>query len=186
MYSHFKGIITDIENSNIVLEVNNIGYEFLVSHPNDFVIGKEYVIYCSQIIREDETYLVGFSSKLEKKAFLALTSVKGIGPRSAISALSATSPELLFDAIDANNILFLRKLPSIGPKAANQIILDLKGHLSEKQINKCISLYDEVKEGLKSLGFKNKEIDNVLLNINIPNADNETIMVEALKRLGKK
>ena len=45
MYSHFKGIITDIENSNIVLEVNNIGYEFLVSHPNDFVIGKEYVIY---------------------------------------------------------------------------------------------------------------------------------------------
>ena len=54
-------------------------------------------------------------------------------------------------------------------------------HLAKKY-----GLYDEVKEGLKSLGFKNKEIDNVLLSINIPNADNETIMVEALKRLGKK
>lgn len=187
MYSHFRGKITDIESNSVVIEVNNIGYELLVSHPNEFVIGEELILYSYQVIREDETYLVGFKTKKEKEAFLSLISVKGIGPRSAINALSATDPETLFNAIDASNVLYLKKLPSIGAKAASQIILDLKGKLSDinpKNIN--VNLYADVKDGLKGLGFKNKEIEKVLLDINIPNADSETIMLEALKRLRKK
>lgn len=187
MYSHLRGIITDIESNFVVLEVNNIGYELLVSHPNEYKIGEEILLYCYQVIKEDENYLVGFKDKKEKEAFLSLISVKGIGPRSAINALSATTPDILFNAIEASNTLFLKKLPSIGSKAASQIILDLKGKISEinpKNIN--VNLYKDVEDGLKNLGFKNKEIEKVLLDINIPNADSETIMIEALKRLRKK
>ncbi len=183
MYFSFKGKIIYKEENYVVIEVNNIGYQIFVPHIDEFSIGDEKIIFLHNVIREDEQYLVGFTSLDEKKAFLSLITVKGIGPRTALNALGATKPSDLFAAISSNNVAYLKKLPGIGAKAAAQIILDLKGQLTDTKAN--INQYDEVREALKSLGFKVKEIDNVLSTINIKNGSNEEILREALKRIKK-
>ncbi len=184
MYFSFKGPISYIGDDYVVVEVNNIGYQVFVSHKEDYVLGKETTIYLYNVVREDEQYLAGFSSIREKEAFVALISVKGIGPRTALNALSATTADELFNAIAANNVTFLKKLPGIGGKAAAQIILDIKGQLTTAS-SANPDQYDEVREALKSLGFKVKVIEDTLAQISIPNATNEEILRAALKKLRK-
>ncbi len=184
MYFSFKGPISYIGDDYVVVEVNNIGYQVFVSHKEDYVLGEVTTIYLYNVVREDEQYLAGFSSIREKEAFVALISVKGIGPRTALNALSATTADELFNAIAANNVTFLKKLPGIGGKAAAQIILDIKGQLTTTS-SANPDQYDEVREALKSLGFKVKLIDDTLAQISIPDATNEEILRAALKKLRK-
>ena len=184
MYFSFKGPISYIGEDYVVVEVNDIGYQVFVSHIQDYKLGEVTKIYLYNVVREDEQYLAGFPSIREKEAFVSLISVKGIGPRTALNALSATTADELFNAIAANNVTFLKKLPGIGGKAAAQIILDLKGQLATgSEANP--DQYDEVREALKSLGFKVKLIDDTLAQISIPNATNEEILRAALKKLRK-
>ena len=184
MYFSFKGPISYIDDDYVVVEVNNIGYQVYVAHKDDYKLGDVTTIYLYNVVREDEQYLAGFSSIKEKEAFVALISVKGIGPRTALNALSATTADELFNAIAANNVTFLKKLPGIGGKAAAQIILDLKGQLATGSVANP-DQYDEVREALKSLGFKVKVIEDTLAQISIPNATNEEILRAALKKLRK-
>ncbi|MCQ2794605.1 MAG: Holliday junction branch migration protein RuvA [Bacilli bacterium] len=183
MYFSLTGKITHILDGKVVINVNNVSYEVLVAHDQDFSLNEETTIYTHFAIREDEQYLVGFKSLDEKKAFLSLINVKGIGPKTAINALSATTANELFTAISANNITFLKKLPGIGAKAASQIILDLKGQLTSSKAD--IHQYEQVRTALKSLGFKVKEIEDALAKVSIPNGTNEEILKEALRKLRK-
>ncbi|MDY0345260.1 MAG: Holliday junction branch migration protein RuvA [Bacilli bacterium] len=184
MYYSFKGKITLVRKDFIVIEVEGIGFQVFVPHIEDYRMDEEIFIYVYQVVREDEQYLVGFKSEYEKEAFLSLISVKGIGPRTALGAMSTTSAEELFSAISANNITFLKKLPGIGAKAAAQIILDLKGQLTGSPSGNP-NQYDEVRDALKGLGYKVKEIENVLASINEKDATNEDILRLALKKLKK-
>ena len=183
MIYYLKGIVFKTFEDSIVLDVNNTGYQVLVSHPNDFVEGEQILLYTHQVIREDEEYLVGFSSEKEKAVFLSLIKVKGLGPKSAINALSATTPEQVMNAIASNNVAYLKKLPGIGAKAASQIILDLKGELTGTKGDPTV--YDEVYEALKELGFKGAAIDRVLATINEKDAAPEEILRLALAKLKK-
>ncbi len=184
MYYSLRGKIIDKYDSYVAIEVRDVGYEVLVSHVDDFEINQEVLLYVYQVVREDDNYLVGFKQKIEKNAFISLISVKGVGPKIAISALSATTPEMLMKAIASNNITYLKKLPGIGAKAAAQIILDLKGQLTGEKGNP--EQYDDVRDALKQLGFKVAQIDKVLSEINEPNATNDEILAIALKKLRKK
>jgi Holliday junction DNA helicase RuvA len=94
-------------------------------------------------------------------------------------------PDDLFKAIAATNTAFLKKLPVIGPKAAAQIILDLKGRLTETDAKGNPRQYEEVREGLKRLGFRLKDIDAALADISEPGLSNDAILRLALRRLGK-
>lgn len=183
MYFSFKGLVSYIGDDYIVVEVNDIGYQVFVPHTSIYELNTKTTVYLYNVVREDEQYLAGFSSLREKEAFMSLISVKGIGPRIALNALGATTADDLFNAIAANNVTYLRKLPGIGTKAASQIILDLKGQLTTSEANP--NQYDEVREALKSIGFKVGKIDEVLATINIPDATNEIILKEALKKLKK-
>ena len=109
--------------------------------------------------------------------------VKGLGPKTVINALSATTPQDVVNAISSNNVAFLKKLPGLGAKAAGQIILDLKGELTGSKGNP--KQYEEVYDALKSLGFKGAAIDRVLCTINEPNASTEDILRIALSKLKK-
>ncbi|MFA5480948.1 MAG: Holliday junction branch migration protein RuvA [Bacilli bacterium] len=184
MYYSLKGRITSIRKDFVVVEVGGIGYQVFVPHIDDYQNDKDVFLFVYQVVREDEQYLVGFASEYEKEAFLSLISVKGIGPRTALGAMSATTAENLFGAIAANNITFLKKLPGIGAKAASQIILDLKGQLTGSPSGNP-NQYDEVRDALKGLGYKIKEIENVLASINEKDATNEDILRLALKKLKK-
>lgn len=184
MIYYLKGKIVSIINNTVVIDVRDVAYEILVSHPDDYEIEQETLIYTYNVVREDENYLVGFKTVEEKNIFLSLIKVKGLGPRSVVNALSTTTPSSVINAIASNNVAYLKKLPGIGAKAAAQIILDLKGELApgEKANPK---LYDEVYEALKELGFKGAAIDRVLSTINEPGATSEDIMRIALQKLRK-
>ena len=183
MLFSLKGSVNMIHNGHLILDVHDVCYEILVSHPDSYILGEIITVYVHQVVREDEQYLVGFASLIEKDAFLSLINVKGIGPRIAVNALSATTPEMLFKAINSNNVAYLKRLPGIGAKAAAQIILDVKGQLTGQKGDP--DRYEDVKQALKQLGFKNARIEAVLADINEEDASMDEILAIALKKLRK-
>lgn len=185
MIYSLKGVVAEISKTSVAIDLGSIAYEVLVARPDDFSLGEETKIYTYEVSTQDDHYLVGFLDKMEKEAFRSLIDVKGIGPKTALSALGATRPEELFAAIEANNTAFLKKLPGIGPKAAAQIILDLKGKLVKTDEKGRPEAYEEVASALKSLGFKKAQIDQALSSINEPGLDNASLLRLALKRLRK-
>lgn len=183
MIYFLRGKVEIITSESVVLDVHDVGYQFLVSHVEDYHIGEEVMVYTYNVVREDDNYLVGFKDLEEKEIFLALIRVKGLGPKTVIFALSATTPRDVKNAIASNNVAYLKKLPGIGAKAAAQIILDLKGELTGNKGDP--KQYEEVYEALRALGFKGAAIDRVLATINEPNATTEEILRIALSRLKK-
>ena len=183
MIYSLKGKVLLTDGDTVIIDVRDVGYQVLVSHVNDYEIGQDVFLYTYNVVREDETYLVGFSSIEEKEVFLALIRVKGLGPRTVIGALSATTPNDVKNAIASNNVVYLKKLPGIGAKAASQIILDLKGELTGTKGDPTV--YDEVYEALKELGFKGAAIERVLATINEKDAKPEEVLRLALAKLRK-
>lgn len=183
MYFYLRGKINNIISDKIIIEVNNIGYGVFVSHPDQYHIGELRQVFLYEHIHEDERYLVGFDNLEEKKLFLELISVNGLGPKTALNILRNAEIEQIYNAILSNNVTFLRKLPNIGTKCAEQIILDLKGKITGKKGNP--HLYSEVQAVLKEMGYKRKAIEEVLSEINEPNASSEDIIKIALTMLGK-
>ena len=129
MYEYLKGIITKITAKYIVLEANGIGYILHVANPYAYSgrVNQEAQIYVHQVIREDAHLLYGFRSEDEKKLFLSLISVSGIGPVSALAIIAADDNAGLVQAIESKNITYLTKFPKIGKKTAQQMVLDLEG-----------------------------------------------------------
>ena len=183
MIYSLKGRVLLTDGDTVVVDVHDVGYQVLVSHVNDYEVGQDVFLYTYNVVREDETYLVGFSSLEEKEVFLALIKVKGLGPKTVIGALSATTADDVKNAISSNNVVYLKKLPGIGAKAASQIILDLKGELTGTKGDP--SIYDEVYEALKQLGFKGAAIERVLATVNVKDATAEDVLRIALSKLRK-
>ena len=183
MIYSLRGKVLLIDGDTVVVDVHDVGYQVLVSHTDQYEIGQEVFLYTYNVVREDEQYLVGFSSLDEKQVFLSLIKVKGLGPRTVIGALSATTSNDVKNAIASNNVVYLKKLPGIGAKAASQIILDLKGELTGTKGDPTV--YDEVYEALKELGFKGAAIERVLATINEKDAKPEDVLRIALAKLRK-
>ncbi len=164
MFEFIKGIIDDVDAGYIVVNVSNIGYKIYVANPYSFEIGEEYKVYVYENIREDEDSLFGFKTKEERDLFLKLISVKGLGPKMAIPMFATSSFSSIIDAIERENILYLKKFPKIGDKVARQIILDLKGKLVSKKDDVNI-VDDELVGALKALGYKTNDINKVIKNV---------------------
>ena len=164
MYAYIKGIITIIEANYIVIENNGIGYLVYVANPYSFELETEYKIYIYEQVREDEHTLYGFKEKEEKDLFLRLINVKGLGCKMALPMLATGSINGIIDAIERENILYLKKFPKIGDKVARQIILDLKGKLASTETNNNIN--SELSDTLIALGYKQADIKKIMPKIN--------------------
>ena len=177
MYGYIKGTIVENNSNYVIIDNNGIGYIIYVANPYSFEIGKEYTVYTYTQVREDEYSLYGFSTLEEKDLFLRLISVKGLGPKMALPILATGELSGIIDAIDRENILYLKKFPKIGEKLARQIILDLKGKIVKTEE---IKKDDELIDALLALGYKSVDIKKVL-----PKIDNslsiENKIKEALK-----
>ncbi len=184
MYNYIVGKITDIEASYIVLECSGIGYQIYVSNPYQFEINSETKVYVYTQIKEDEHNLYGFKTKEEKELFLRLINVKGVGPKLVMPMLATGSVNGIIDAIDRENILYLKKIPKVGEKVARQIILDLKGKLAKTGDTPSIGGFEELVSVLEGLGYKTADIKKILPNLNI-NDEIEVQVKEALKLLLK-
>lgn len=178
MIEFIIGKIEEIESNYIGLNNNNIGYLIYTANPYSFEIGKEYKIYIYQNVKEDEITLYGFKTKEERNLFLKLISVKGLGCKMALPMFATGSIDGIKDAIERENILYLKKFPKIGDKVARQIILDLKGKLNMEilTLNKD---KDELVETLKALGYKQTDITKILPKITADTIEEQ--VKEALK-----
>lgn len=183
MYAYIKGTIKMIEPTYIVVDNNNIGYLIITPNPYRFKLEQEELIYTHHYVRDDIDNLYGFLSKAEKDLFIKLIGVSGIGPKSALSILATGEPEKITLAIENEDVKYLRQFPGIGPKSAQQIILDLKGKLAKESIivNKVL---EEAKLALLSLGFNNTETNKALKKID-PDLTTEQIVKQALALLIK-
>lgn len=168
MYGYIKGIVTKITPKYIICDNNGIGYLMIVSNPYNFKLNNEYKIYTHQYVREDILDLYGFITEDEKDLFLKLISVSGIGPKSALSILASGTVKEIVNAIENRNDAYLRKFPGIGAKASQQIILDLKGKLSDSTDNLMpSSKLDDVEGALLALGYSKKEISKVVSKLDL-------------------
>ena len=185
MYGYIKGIIKDVESNYIIIENNDIGYLIYVPNPYSYKLDESYIVYTYNCVREDEYSLYGFSNKEELNLFLKLISVKGLGPKMALPMLATGSISGIIDAIDRENILYLKKFPKIGDKVARQIILDLKGKLAGTANNlTTTSDNEELTDALMALGYKQADIKRVVKSVD-RDLSIENQIKEALKLLLK-
>jgi len=136
MIGMLRGKVWEIQAERLVMDVQGVGY--LLTVPYGLLAkscpGQELVVYTHVVMREDDLSLYGFSSLEEKQLFLEMLSVSGIGPKAAISLLSTFGAVQIESAIVSENLNLLTKVPGIGKKTAQRLILELKekfkGHVS--------------------------------------------------------
>lgn len=179
MIDFLRGKVVHLETDYIVLDVQGVGYRVFTSSPHAFVTKQDGVVtaFIHHQVREDATLLFGFNSREEQKLFRRLIDVNGVGPKVALGILAGCGkPEALVIAIQQENIAFLTKLPGIGKKTAQRIILDLKDKLDSIGLNirpnslfMNVSLTDdaradggawsEAQGALRALGYTEAELE---------------------------
>ena len=167
MYAYIKGKISEVNPTNIVVDNNGIGYEVVVANPYEYHLNEERTVFISQQVREDSNVLYGFSTKEQKKVFLLLLKVKGVGPKSALAILAGGTSEEIISAIENQDAVYLTKFPGIGKKSAQQIILDLQGKVDFDRTNissapKVVNNYlNDAILALEALGYSKKELAKI-------------------------
>ena len=175
MYEYLTGLVTVVAPQYIVVDVNGVGYKLLVANPYRYQENrtKKVQVYVYQAVREDNISLFGFTDQNEKKLFMQLINVSGIGPKSALAILANPDHQGLVDAITNNNVSYLTKFPGIGKKTASQIVLDLRDKLTNEsssslfattQLTVDATVNRELKdalEALAALGYKERDIKKV-------------------------
>lgn len=185
MYNYIKGKVTIVGFDSVVVENNGIGYSIFVANPYSFQEDEETTVYLYNQLREDENSLYGFKTREERDLFLKLLSVKGLGPKVSMGFFATGSVAGIVDAIDRENVLYLKKFPKVGEKLAKQIVLDLKGKLGSVDVKAGVTTDAfELISVLESLGYKSIDINKIIPNVD-KNKDIEEQVKDALKLLLK-
>lgn len=191
MIGFVKGKVILKDGNELIVDVGGVGYRVLVSEKllNSLNNKNEIQLYTYTYVKEDVLDLFGFRDLADLKLFKDLISVNGVGPRTAMTIFSFSTREDIIDAVLKGDVSFFTRIPRLGKKNAQKIIIELKSRLKdtssfdlnagEKEDNK------EVFEALKTFGFSHKEIVESLKNLdsNIKTSDEKIKL--ALKYLGK-
>ena len=198
MIAYIKGKVEVKTKDYIIIDVNGIGYKIFMSDTsiNELDKGKEVKIYTYMRVREDDISLYGFLNNEELVTFELLISVGGIGAKSAISILSNITPSKFALAVITNDINTLKKLPGIGAKTAQRIILELKDKMKtdnaieteDTTIKTAIKLDNKANDAIEALcvlGYTRKDVETVLGKIDTQTLTVEEIIKQCLKYLGR-
>ena len=186
MIANLRGHIDFVGENFIVLRVGQIGYKVFVSPTTRATLEKntdEILLWTYMSVREDAQELFGFLSRDEQNFFEKLLRVPGIGPKSALSVLSAAPLDILSNAIRSENLGYLTKISGIGKKTAEKIILELK---DKTLTESTLILGDELDalEALKALGYSQEEAREALKKISKDAVGTSAKVSEALRILG--
>jgi len=211
MIDRMRGQVVHLESEYVVLDVRDIGYQIYTPNPYAFAAKEEAItIFIHHHVREDAMLLFGFETRDEQMLFRKLLDVSGIGPRVALGILSGGQPEAVVAAIQQENIAFLTKLPGIGKKTAQRMILDLKDKLAGTSLDAGLfatvgladtlggagaargqgagTAWGEAREALSALGYTAAELDkawNGLQHSVTPEETVDSLMKRALQQLFK-
>jgi Holliday junction DNA helicase RuvA len=165
MIGRLSGVLQEKNPPQLLLEVQGVGYEIDVpmstfyNLPN---VGERVVLYTHLVVREDAHLLYGFASESERRAFRQLLKISGIGARTALSLLSGMSVADLAQAVAAQEPGRLTKVPGIGKKTAERLLLELKDKLGAEfvegvTVNRGAPASSDVLNALLALGYNEKE-----------------------------
>ena len=191
MIVSLTGAVVSVRDGYAILVVHGVGYRLNMSTSSLSslpAVGDEVTVHTHLHVREDELTLFGFENEAEQAAFERLITVSGVGPKVALSALSALSPGALAAAIEAEDVATISGVPGIGKKTAQRIILDLKGKLAASTdpagaaVNRAAD--GEALQALLSMGISSAEASVALQGYAGDPADVQGLVRHALKRLG--
>lgn len=148
---------SNISKDSYVDILTNSGVGYRINIPNSYICPPKdstYSLYTYLHVREDAQTLFGFSKEDERDFFIQLISVSGVGPKIGLAILSMFSRQEIEDFVNEGDARALSKVPGLGLKTAQKIILELRGKIDfSKDIEENIEILKEVKEALKALGF---------------------------------
>ena len=136
MFAYLKGSLEEKSINYVVVDCNGVGYKIFMSENSIASLGElgEIVkIHTYLRVAEDDMSLFGFTSKEELKMFELLISVSGIGAKTAIAMLACIEPSQFAIAVISDDIDTLKKIPGVGPKSAQRIVLELKDKIKKEQ-----------------------------------------------------
>ena len=168
MIAYLKGNTIHMDLETAILDVQGVGYEVWCSTNtlDRLAIGTQTSLFIHTHVREDAFILYGFATHNEKEMFNSLIKVNGVGPKLAIKILSGTTLDHFMEMIEDEDVQGLSKIPKVGKKTAEQLVLSLKGKLkimesdSTKKSKK--SLNTEIVSALVNLGFKESDVQKVV------------------------
>lgn len=191
-------IIDKHQPGKLVLDVNGVGYDVETSLNTFFQIDsttKDLGLHIHTVVREDALLLYGFLNKEERTLFRALIKVNGVGPKLAMAILSSISPTEFIQCIQQENAALLTKLPGIGKKTAERLIVEMRdsiknigGEGSESTFKPMNSMSnsDEAISALEVLGYKPQEASKTVNKIDDGGKSSEQLIREALQILSSR
>ncbi|WP_028357759.1 Holliday junction branch migration protein RuvA [Brackiella oedipodis] len=186
MIGRISGILLEKTPPLICVDVNGVGYDIDVPM-NTFYnlpdIGAKVSLYTHLAIRDDAHQLFGFANANDRATFRALIKVSGIGTRMALAILSGSSTEDLSMAVERQDSLYLTKIPGIGKKTAERLLLELRGKLSPAvATSAAVQSHQDILNALLTLGYADKDARRVLKEL-APDVEVAQGIKQALKLL---
>ena len=204
MLAYVKGELVQKQIGYVVIDVGGLGYKVFMSEPSIEEIGSigdEVKVHTYYRVSEDDISLFGFNTQEELRMFELLISVSGIGAKTAIAMLACIEPSQFAIAVISDDIDTLKKIPGVGPKSAQRIVLELKDKMKKEQqiaeltnatleqkskIKKVIvadSKTQEAIDALQVLGYTKKDVEKALEQIDTTELKVEDIIKQALREL---
>ncbi|OCA52800.1 Holliday junction branch migration protein RuvA [Photorhabdus namnaonensis] len=202
MIGRLRGIVLEKQPPLVLLETNGVGYEVHMPMTCFYELpdaGQEAVLFTHFVVREDAQLLYGFNDKQERALFRELIKVNGVGPKLALAILSGMSAQQFVSAIEQEAIASLVKLPGVGKKTAERLVVEMKDRFkglngdlfnqssdinlpaTAKQTTSDADSEAEAVAALVSLGYKPQEASRMISKVAKPGADCETLIREALR-----
>lgn len=207
MLAYIKGTIEMKMTGYIVIDVNGLGYKvFMTDSGIERIgnIGDKVKVHTYYKVREDDISIYGFNSLEELKMFELLISVSGVGAKTAITMLSSCEPTDFAIAVISEDVNTLKKIPGVGAKSAQRIILELKDKIKKEQqiqeltraikgnektkteiIMENTQKIDESIAALQVLGYNKKEIQKAFEKLDTKEMSTEDLIRKGLSLLGK-
>ncbi len=166
MIAHLRGQILSKSPNAVVVDCGGVGYELAISvatYTELRDVGAEARLHVHTHVREDAFLLFGFAELAEKRLFERLLTISGIGPKLAITVLSGISAERLVGAIRGGDHATLTKIPGIGKKTAERVVLELKDKLDD-----MAGFVVQAEDAPRSLGATADDVLSALVNLGYP------------------
>jgi len=164
MIAHLRGSVATVSLNSAVLDLQGVGYHVMCTPSTiaDLRIGQEATLWTSMVVREDSMTLYGFADAEERDMFELVQTASGVGPKVAQAMLAVLPPERLRTAIASADHATLTKVPGIGRKGAERIVVELKdrvGAVASAAAPAAAGWRDQVHEALVGLGWSAKDAD---------------------------
>ncbi|BBV08446.1 TPA: Holliday junction branch migration protein RuvA [Providencia stuartii] len=202
MIGRLRGIVLEKQPPIVLLELQGVGYEVHMPMTCFYElpeIGQEAIVFTHFVVREDAQLLYGFNDKQERALFKELIKVNGVGPKLALAILSGMSAQQFVSAIEQEAISSLVKLPGIGKKTAERLVVEMKDRfkglngdlfnqhsdIKLRDVNVKVSsradIEAEAATALVALGYKPQEASRMVSKVAKPDSDCESLIRDALR-----